>query len=130
MITSIDLVSAHVLIVLYIYCLVVCLEQNTVRERGALLLLVDVDTIRDRVSFVGGHEVNWFFVVAREPIEQVTLLVQLIVFLHIVLSVVNKLDEVRVLALESHIQVPHYKVVVRTRIRLKFVLRLLHIDAL
>lgn len=97
MITPVYLIPTLVSIVLDVDCLIISLEQDTVCERGTLLLLVYVDAIRNAVSLIGGHEVNGFLVVLRESIQQVSLLVEFIVLFKVVLRIVNKFNKVRVL---------------------------------
>ena len=129
MITAIDLISALVGIVLDVDCFVICFKQNTVCEGGTLLLLVDIDAIGNVVSLIGGHKINRLLMVLGESVQLVSLLVEFIVLFEVVLRIVNKLDKVRVLRLESHIQITHDEVVVSTRIWLKLILRFLHVDS-
>lgn len=129
MITTVDFISTLVGIVLDIDCFVICFKQDTVCEWGTLLLLVYVDAIGNVVSLIGRHKINRLLMVLRESVQLVSLLVEFIVLLEVVLRIVHKFDEVRVLWLESHIQVTHNEVVVSTRIWLKLVLRFLDVDS-
>lgn len=119
MVTAEDVVSALICVEFDFCEFFVLFENDAVCVTGTLLVFVDINFVVKCMSFVSRHEINRFFMVAREPTSLISLLIKLIITHQMFFRKFNELNKIRKLSFKPHIHISRQNTVVSHSIRLK-----------